>query len=394
MARPPTEISTQAEKFFAENFDRPAQWLAAAPGRVNLIGEHTDYNNGFVLPMAIGRHTVIAAAPNGTSHISLRSTAGAAAVIDLAQPLRPGARGDWTNYFAGVAAGFRARGASLPGLDVAVCSDMPLGGGLSSSAALEVAAATLLEAVTGGKIDPVEKALLCQRAEQEFAGVPCGIMDQFVSTLAREDHLLLLDCQSRQLEFVPFTDPAVTVLVINTQVRHELAGGEYAVRRRQCEAAAKILGVPSLREATTAQLEDARGRMDATVHRRARHVIGEIDRTLRAAAAVRAGDWPGVGQLMFASHDSLREDYEVSCAELDAVVEVATGIGLDGGVFGCRMTGGGFGGCAVALVKTAAAEEVSETIAAGCERRAIIRPVIFASRPAGGARMQKDGLRV
>jgi len=183
------------------------------------------------------------------------------------------------------------------------------------------------------------------------------------------------------------------VLIINTQVRHELAGGEYAGRRRQCEAAAKILRVPSLREATAPQLEDARGRMDAVVHRRARHVIGEIDRTLRAAAAVRAGDWPGMGRLMYSSHDSLRNDYEVSCAELDAAVEAAAGLGLDGGVFGCRMTGGGFGGCAVALVKTAAVEEISETIAAGCARRAKIRPVIFASRAAGGARMQKDGLR-
>jgi galactokinase len=387
MARPPVEILAQTETFFAENFGREPFWTAAAPGRVNLIGEHTDYNDGFVLPMAIERHTVIAAAPNRTGKLSLRSTAGVAGEIDLAQPLRPGTKGAWTNYFAGVAAGFLARGAKLPGLDVAIGSDVPPGGGLSSSAALEVAAATLLEAVTGLTLDPVEKALLCQQAEHAFAGVPCGIMDQFASTLAQEEHLLLLDCRSRRVELVPLHDPAVTVLIINTQVRHELAGGEYAVRRRQCEAAAKLLGVASLRDATAELLEAARSRMDATLHRRARHVVTEIARTVRAAAAVRAGDWHLTGQLMDASHDSLRDDYEVSCAELDAVVAAARDIGPAGGVFGCRMTGGGFGGCAVALVKTAAAEAVSNEIAGQYGRRTRLQPVLFSSRPAGGARV-------
>jgi galactokinase len=395
MTPPPADILAQTETRFAEMFGRPAQWIAAAPGRVNLIGEHTDYNGGFVLPMAISRRTVIAAAPNGSDAIRLHSSlANAPATLQLAQPFQPGPRGDWTNYVAGVAAGFQARGARLTGFDAVVGSDVPLGGGLSSSAALEVATATLLEAVTGLTIDPVEKALLCQRAEHDFAGVPCGIMDQFVSALARKDHLLLLDCRSQQTEHVPLADPAVTVLIINTQVRHELAGGEYAERRRQCEAAAGVLGVPSLREATAERLEAARGRMDATVHRRARHVVGEIERTLRAAAGMRAGDWPAVGRLMYASHDSLRDDYEVSCAELDAVVAAAGGIGLAGGVYGCRMTGGGFGGCAVALVKTAAVAEITESIGAEYERRTGLKPALFASRPAAGAGLAKGGLRL
>jgi galactokinase len=383
-----SELSDYTAQQFTKAYGRPPRWIAAAPGRVNVIGEHTDYNDGFVLPMAIDRYTVIAAAPaaNGATKIQLRSTAeSTAASLDLSQPMKPAPKGTWSNYPAGVIAGFQARGMNPTGFDALIHSTVPLGGGLSSSAALEVSTATLLEAITGQKLDPVEKALLCQKAEHEFAGVPCGIMDQFISVMGQKDHLLLLDCRSRKPELVPMTDPAVALLITNTNVKHELTGGEYAKRRTQCEQASKTLGVSSLRDGTADLLARARGRMDDVVFRRARHVISEIERTVHAAQGVRASNWPTVGQLMYASHSSLRDDYEVSCPELDAVVEIAQTIGPKGGVIGCRMTGGGFGGCAVALVRTDAVGAISDRLASKYERRTRIKPALFVSRPAAGA---------
>jgi galactokinase len=268
-------------------------------------------------------------------------------------------------------------------------STVPLGGGLSSSAALEVCTATLMEAAMGKAIDPIEKALLAQKAEHDFAGVPCGIMDQFISALGREGHLLLLDCRTRKTELVPMSDPSVALLVINTNVKHELSGGEYAERRAQCEEAAKILGVKSLRDVTADQLEKGKGKLSEVVFRRARHVIGEIERTVHAAEGIRQSNWPTVGQFMYASHYALRDDYEVSCQELDDVVEIAEDIGYKGGVYGCRMTGGGFGGCCVALVKADAVDAISKKIAADYKAKTGIEATLFASRPAAGATIIK-----
>jgi galactokinase len=386
------ELTAHVTAEFKKAYGRPPRWIVAAPGRVNIIGEHTDYNDGFVLPMAIERYTVIAAdrPAKDTKQIQLRSThGGQPTTIDFAQPLKPFPKGNWANYPAGVIAGFLARGQNPGGFDALIHSNVPLGGGLSSSAALEVATATLLEIITGKKLDPVEKALLCQKAEHDYAGMPCGIMDQFISVMGRENHVLLLDCRSRKPELVPMTDASVAVLIINTNVKHELTGSEYPARRKQCETAAKILGVPSLRDATPEALELAKGRMDEVVFRRARHVIGEIERTVHAAEGVRASNWPTVGQLMYASHRSLRDDYEVSCHELDAVVEIAEAIGILGGVYGCRMTGGGFGGCAVALVKSDAVEAISKKIAADYKKKTGIEATIFVSRPAAGATVIK-----
>ena len=381
------ELGLHTAEEFAKAYGRQPRWIAAAPGRVNVIGEHTDYNDGFVFPMAIERYTVIAAAPaEGPTKIRLRSSDGEGqAIIDPAQPLKPAPKGAWFNYPMGVIAGFLARGLNPGGFDALIHSTVPLGGGLSSSAALEVATATLLEAITGKTLDPVEKALLCQKAEHEYAGMPCGIMDQFISVMGRKDHLLLLDCRSCKPELVPMTDPAVAILIINTNVKHELTGGGYAKRRAQCEEAARELGLKSLRDADIAQLERAKDKMDETVYRRARHVLGEIERTIHAAAGVRASNWPTVGQLMYASHRSLKDDYEVSCPELDAVVEIGQDIGLKGGVFGCRMTGGGFGGCAVALVQAGKVDAISARVAAEYEKRTGIKPTLFVSRPAAGA---------
>lgn len=384
------ELARQIALDFTQTCNREPQWIAAAPGRVNVIGEHTDYNDGFVLPMAIDRYTLIAAAPNSTTQITLRSSAGQGqACVDLISPLQPGVKGDWANYPLGVIAGFLARGLRPSGFDALIHSTVPLGGGLSSSAALEVATATLLEVITGQKLDPVEKALLCQKAEHDYAGVPCGIMDQFISVMGKENHLLLLDCRSRRPELVPMSDSSVALLIVNTNVKHELTGGGYAQRRAQCEQAAQILGVPSLRNATEDLLQAARSRMDGIVFRRASHVIGEIQRTVQAAAEVRASNWPVVGQLMYASHASLRDDYEVSCTELDVVVDIGRTIGPAGGVMGCRMTGGGFGGCAVALVRADQVAAISQRLAAEYEQRTNIKPTLFVSRPAAGAMVLK-----
>jgi galactokinase len=384
------ELAELAAKQFQQAYGAPPRWIAAAPGRVNVIGEHTDYNDGFVLPMAIERYTVIAAAPSGSKQIQLRSTANdQPANIDLSKPMKPFPKGTWANYPAGVISGFLAQKLEPAGFNALIDSTVPLGGGLSSSAALEVAMATLLEVITGKALDPVEKALLCQKAEHEYAGVPCGIMDQFISVMGKPDHLLLLDCRTRQPELVPMSDPSVALLITNTNVKHELGSGEYAKRRAQCEAAAKILGVSSLRDASAAQLAAAKGRMEDVDFRRARHVIGEIERTPRAAGEIRKSNWPAAGELMYASHRSLRDDYEVSCAELDAVVDIATEIGQKGGVFGCRMTGGGFGGCTVALVQEKAVDDISKKIAEVYKKKTGIEATMFVSHPAGGATVIK-----
>jgi galactokinase len=371
---------------FQEQYGELPRWVVAAPGRVNLIGEHVDYNDGFVLPMAIDRYTVIAAGPAAGERATLTSDlATDVAAISLGAPTKHSAGGHWSNYVAGVIAGCLSRGMRPGGFRAVIGSDVPLGGGLSSSAALEVATATLMETMTGATLEPVAKALLCQQAEHEFAGVPCGIMDQFASTLCQADHLMLLDCRSRQVELIPFTDDALTVLIINTNVKHELSGGEYAERRGQCESAAQKLGVSSLRDATLEQLEAVRGKLEPVEFRRARHAISEIARTVAAAAAMKTGDLAQVGQFMAASHASLRDDYEVSCRELDLLVELADGVGRAGGVYSSRMTGGGFGGSTVSLVETARVDDVAQAITTAYRRETGVEPTALTSRPSRGA---------
>jgi galactokinase len=384
------ELTAHIAAEFEKHYGRAPRWIVAAPGRVNVIGEHTDYNDGFVLPMAIERYAIMAAdtaaAPGKVNIYDAHFKESAQ--IDITAPVTKG-QPKWSNYLRGVFAGFQNRGTQIPALDVAFMSTVPLGGGLSSSAALEVCTATLIEAATGKQIDPIEKALLAQKAEHDFAGVPCGIMDQFISALGKEGHLLLLDCRTRKTQLVPMSDPSVALLVINTNVKHELSGGEYAERRAQCEEAAAKLGVKSLRDVTAEQLEKGKAKLSEVVYRRARHVIGEIERTTHAAEGIRQSNWPTVGQFMYASHYALRDDYEVSCTELDAVVEIAEGIGYKGGVYGCRMTGGGFGGCCVALVKADCVEAITQRIAAEYKAKTNIEAAIFASRPAAGATIIK-----
>jgi galactokinase len=382
---PLVELGEQvAAQFKARFFDEP-KWIVAAPGRVNLIGEHTDYNGGFVLPAAIDRYVVIAAGPSdGETACLFGADVGEEASLQIAGAIEPGAV-TWASYIQGVIAGFVARGYQVPSFNAVLRSTVPLGGGLSSSAAIEVATATLLEAMLECEMEPIEKALLCQEAEHKFAGVPCGIMDQFSSVLCEQDALMLLDCRSQSVRLVPLNDPDVTILIANSNVKHELTGGEYARRRAECEAAAQTLAVETLRDITREQLEACRDQLGEVNYRRARHVVGEIARTLEAAAAISNAQWQKVGRLMYASHASLRDDYEVSCDELNLLVELAHEIGAAGGVIGSRMTGGGFGGCTVSLVESAAADSIAEIISQRYFQQTGIQPTLFTTRPARGA---------
>jgi galactokinase len=374
-----------ARACFREKSGLEAAHLIYAPGRVNLIGDHTDYNGGFVLPMAIELGVYLAARPRTDRRVRIWSAQmeGEPAEFDAGKPV---GRGDpaWSNYLRGVVAGFQDVGAEWPGCDIAVSASLPAGGGLSSSAALEVAGATLGEVLTGRVLDPVEKALLCQKAENVFAGMPCGIMDQFAVTFGKSGHLLLLDCQSLEHQLVPMHGSDTEILVINTMVRHELTDGGYASRRADCDAAARLLGVKLLREVTPEQVEEATAVLPERLLRRARHVTTENARTLAAVDAFRRGDWTEVGRLMGASHESLRDDFEVSCAELDLVVAAARELGEARGIHGCRMTGGGFGGCCVALVRTAQAAEAAQALAEAYRAASGIEPVLFITRPADG----------
>ena len=358
-----------------------AEFVVIAPGRVNLIGEHTDYNDGLVMPCAIDRGLRIAVAPRVGGRCLVSSDRGGhAAAIDLDQPLVPG-RADWARYVEGTLAGFQRLGWRVPAFEAVITADLPAGGGLSSSAALEVGIATAVEMLCGRRLDPIEKALLCQRAEHEFAGVPCGIMDQFAVTLARRGHALLIDCRSRVVEHVPLGED-VAVLVIDSGVKHALADGAYAARRRECESAAVRLGVPALRDVALADWPAAERRLPDPERRRARHVVTEIARVVDFAAAARAGDWITAGRLMNASHASLRDDFEVSCRELDLICDSVAGLA---GVWGCRMTGGGFGGCAVVLVEASRAAAIAAAAATRCGEVLGREPAMFLTRAAAGA---------
>ena len=350
---------------FAKTFGGRPELVVAAPGRVNLIGEHTDYNEGFVMPFCIGRYTVIVArkVPDVAKCTVVSANAGGDKVAMFAgdSTLKPCTSGDdaWTNYMRGVVFQYLEL---LPtkscGFEAAVVSTVPLGGGLSSSASLEVATATMLEHMYALPADPVAKALRCQKCEHTFCNTPCGIMDQFVSACGMAGHALLIDCRKPyETEQVPLDDPKVTLLVANSNVKHSLSGSEYPDRVRQCKEACEALrknGQPKvqfLRDATLPMLETLKGKIPELTMKRARHGVTEDTRTLRAKDALKKGDYAEVGQCMVQSHQSLRDDFEVSTPELDALVEIAMSVD---GVYGSRMTGGGFGGCTVTLLKTSA----------------------------------------
>jgi galactokinase len=356
---------------------------AQAPGRVNLIGEHTDYSGGFVMPMAIDRVCVAVASPGeGVFRVVFADHEGEVAFDSGAflEPNPASEKGTPAGYVRGVVRGFQDL-APVPPLTVAVASSVPLGGGLSSSASLEVALATLLSGVMGLGLGPERLAMIAHRAEQQFAGVPCGIMDQFVSAGAARGHAMRLDCARATPTLVPMPEDAV-VAVIDTGVRHALASGEYAERRRWCEAAASGLGVPTLRAwFDRAERPFPTGLAEGPA-RAVSHVVSENQRTLDAAAALRSGDLVRFGALMNASHESLRDVYGVSCAELDAATEIARGVP---GVYGARMTGGGFGGCAVALCAREGAEALGMALNEVYFARTGRRHGFFVTRASGGS---------
>ncbi|CAL1540410.1 unnamed protein product [Lymnaea stagnalis] len=357
--RPLDELIAEAVAAFEKRFGSKPSVAARAPGRVNLIGEHTDYNNGFVLPMALPMFTVIVGNPTAAGICRVETLSDSTDEPRYTQfPITELKRGTpkWANYVKGVAAQMPGK---IPSFDAVIVSSVPLGGGVSSSASVEVAVYTFLEEMggAGDDVPTIEKILSCQKAEHVFANMPCGIMDQYIAMMAKEGHALLIDCRSQQGRLVPMTNSEVVVLVTNSNVKHELTGSEYPTRRKQCEAAAQILGVQSLRDATELDLEAKKAEMDEEMFRRVRHVITEIRRTEEAASALENGDYESFGNFMVASHKSLRDDYEVSCKELDQLVEFALEMKPDG-VYGSRMTGGGFGGCTVTLMKAEAVNKV------------------------------------
>ncbi len=360
--------------------------LYRSPGRVNLIGEHTDYNDGFVLPAALALSCRVAGTPRGDGRLVVRSENMDEAIdVDLPRD-RSAPSGHWQDYVVGVAAILRRSGHPIGGATLLIDSDVPPGAGLSSSAALEVGVATALLDLSGTTAEPAAIARMCQQAEHEFVGARCGIMDYFIACHAREGTALMLDCRSLEHHFVPMALP-LRIVVCNSKVRHSVAGGEYNQRVDECEAGVAHLanarpGVRSVRDADLLLLEACRQEMPDTVFRRCRHVITENDRVHRMAAALERHDFGAVGPLMADSHRSLRDDYEVSCLELDLLVEIAGDLP---GVFGVRMTGAGFGGCTVNLVHTGAVDEFRRRLAQAYESRTGVSPDIYVSEAAGAA---------
>ena len=362
--------------------------LFRAPGRVNLIGEHTDYNDGFVLPMAIDRETVVAAAVRTDRRVRLFSlNVDESFEFDLDHPGEP-QRGIWLDYVEGVARALEARGVPLHGADLAVTSDIPVGAGLSSSAALEVSAGLALASVSESEVDGVVLALAGQSAEHEYVGIKCGIMDQFIAALGRAGHALLIDCRSLEAKLVPFDTSQVSVVICDTRVKHKLSSSEYNTRRAECEQGVGILrkslpGIRALRDVSVAEFEQYEHQLPDVIRRRCRHVVTENERTLAAAEALRRGDLPEMGRLMDRSHRSLRDDFEVSCHELDLLVDIA---GNSGGVVGARMTGGGFGGCTVNLVRRDELEEFERFVSEEYSRATNLKAGIYISEASDGAR--------
>jgi galactokinase len=362
--------------------------LSVAPGRVNLIGEHTDYNDGFVLPMAIERGVRMAFAPRHDRRLRLHALAFSETVEVDVDSLEPRAVPGWAAYVAGTAWALAQAGAPLRGMDAAFGSDLPIGAGLSSSAALEMASARALCAVSDLPWDPPAMARVGQKAENDFVGVSCGIMDQFASAASREGCALLLDCRSLETRTTSIPEGA-RVVVMDTGARRTLAGSAYNDRRASCEAAVAALatvspGIRALRDVDEALLERGRGLMDDTAFRRASHVVPENRRPVEMAAALDAGDLETAGRLMNASHQSLRDLYEVSSVELDLVTDVAR---RHPACFGARMTGAGFGGCAVALVDAARADAFVAEIRSAYDAKVDLPSAFFACRPAAGARL-------
>jgi galactokinase len=380
------EESTVVKQAFSERYGPATPRIFRAPGRVNLIGEHTDYNLGFVMPIAMEMACFTGAAPSGDGmfRVYSRNMEDAAEwpVADLPN-LQP--RRHWTDYVIGIAQQILRLGLTIGGTNIALYSTVPVGSGLSSSAAIEVS--TALALLYGREFDRTELAKLAQRAEREFVGMPCGIMDQYVSVFGEAGKAIRIDCRSIRHEAAPL--PAeVAIMAVNTMVKHDLGASEYPVRVRECQEAVEAIqksypGVKSLRDVMPEMLDRTQSAMREVVYRRARHVVTENERVVRFTTASGEGNLHEMGRLFLASHRSLQHDYEVSAEELDFLVDTAAAFT---GVYGARMTGGGFGGCIVALVAPERVDAFKGHIAAAYERQYDITPQIYDCIPADGAR--------
>jgi len=384
----PTTLADDLASRFATEHGRPPEGVFAAPGRVNLIGEHVDYNGGLCLPMALPHATYAAVAPRDDDLVTVRSRQEETVFSGRLGDLGPDTISGWAAYAAGVVWSMREAGWRLPGMDVMVDSRVPLGAGLSSSAALECAVALGAAGLAGVDLDDEVRSGLvraCMRAEREVAGAPTGGLDQTIALFGRAEAALLLDCRDWSTRQVPW-DPAsadLALLVVDTRASHSLSDGGYGSRRDDCERAAAELGVDLLRDVAAGDQESAlAGLGDDQVRRRVRHVFTEIDRVTDAVAELEAGDFEALGATFLASHASLRDDYEVSCEELDVTVDTA----VAAGALGARMTGGGFGGSAIALVPTARVEAARDAVQAAFDDHGWDAPGFLTALPSAGAR--------
>ena len=370
------QLDERARATFRQTFGYPPAAVAVAPGRINVVGEHTDYNQGFVLPAAIDRHVGVAMRPRRDDRIVLHSDRYARPIELPALP--PRRQGNWADYVLGVAHELSKREGRCPGFEAVIVSDLPVGSGLSSSGALEVAVAAAMLDAGGVEMPLIDIARICQAAENDFVGAQTGIMDQFTALKARAGNAMLLDCRSLEDEQVPLPDTRFSWLLADTKVHHELASSAYNERRAECEAAANALGLKSLRDATEADL----ARIDDPVYqRRARHVVTENARTLLAADALRRRASAELGPILFASHASLRDDFAVSCAELDCLVELARGMPP---VMGARMMGGGFGGCVLILLEAGGVDDVQHHLLEGYAQEFNRAPEFYRVRSVDG----------
>jgi galactokinase len=372
----PTDAAA-IERAFQRTFGAPSR-VYRAPGRVNLIGEHTDYNLGFVLPAAIDLYCWVALSPRPDRQLHVYSTNFDITVsVDLDDPHLT-SRGDWSDYVVGTGLALEHHGYKIQGANILVSGQVPMGSGLSSSAAIEVSTGYALLDINNASIDRTKLALACRHAENEFVGARVGIMDQFISSNGRAGHALMLDCRSLDAKLLPIPE-SVKLVVCNTGVKHQHAGGEYNVRRTQCDEGVRLLSsalpaIQSLRDVQPSQLEQHKHLLPDLIYRRCRHVVTENERVQGAAEALLLGDLPALGALMAESHRSMRDDYEISCAELDTMVEIA---GAQSGVIGSRMTGGGFGGCTINLVRADAAAAFRHAVAIEYQTRINISPDIY-----------------
>ncbi|MFB9358816.1 galactokinase [Actinoplanes nipponensis] len=375
-------VATSAAGAFRDAYGTEPEGLWAAPGRVNLIGEHTDYNDGFVLPFALPQHVVAAAAPADGPGWTVCSTFAEGAVTFT--DTEPGGVEGWAGYVAGVVWALREAGFEVPPARIAFASDVPVGAGVSSSAALESAALTALVELGGLDLPVADRPALAQRAENVYVGAPTGIMDQSASIRCTEGRALFLDCRSLQVEQIPFDLAAagLAILIVNSNAPHQHVDGEYGARRKACEEAARILGVPALRDVTPAGLEAALARLDDEVmRRRVQHIVTENQRVLDTVELLRAGRIRQIGPLMTASHASMRDDFEITVGQVDVAVEAA----LAAGAYGARMTGGGFGGCVLALIDADRADETTAAVERAYAEHGYTAPTAWSAVPGPGA---------